>query len=217
MPPRILDLTRPLGPGARIYPGDPGFEAEAYAQHGRDGFYARRVCMPEHVGTHVDAPLHFVPGGVDAAGLPLWRLVAPARAVAAPEGRGAVEWGGVLEALRGCGLGAPGRGEWLVVATRGRLLAVSVAEALASLGAAGLAVDSMSPDEEPYPVHRVLLAAGVPILENVLVPGELLCRRFTLVAAPLPLEGGSGAPARVYAVLDGGRLGDWARGGGGTG
>ena len=207
---RVLDLTMPVGPGTRVYPGDPGFEAEAYAVHSRDGFYARRVCMPEHIGTHVDAPLHFAPGGLDAARLPLWRLIAPAWAAALPRGGGAAGWGEVSGALGGCGARlAPG--EWLVLATRGRVLAASVAEALVSLGAAGLAVDSMSPDDEPYPVHRVLLPAGVPILENLVVPGELLCRRFTLVVAPLPLLGGSGAPARVYAVLDGGRLGDEAQ------
>lgn len=199
----VLDLTRgPLGPETPVYPGDPGVEYEAYASLGRDGFYARRVCMGEHVGTHIDAPAHFVEGGAGVDELPLERLVAPAVAVDLSRGRGPVGPEGLLSALRGCGWG-PGvlRGSWLVARLGERRLTRAAAEALLEAGAVGLAVDAESPDEPPYPVHRVLLSAGAPIIENLSVPGLLLCRGFLLVAAPLPLRGGSGSPARVYALL----------------
>jgi arylformamidase len=199
----VYDLTRgPIGPGTPVYPGDPRFEAEAYATPERDGYYARRVCMPEHIGTHIDAPAHFAQGGDTVDRLGLGRLVAPGLALQLPGGDDPAGPGDLGEALGGCGLGAGAlRGRWLLLRTGGRRLTREAAEMLLDAGVLGLGVDTESPDEEPYPVHRVLLGAGVPILENLDIPVELVCRGFLLVAAPLPLEEGSGAPARVYALL----------------
>jgi kynurenine formamidase len=49
--------------------------------------------------------------------------------------------------------------------------------------------------------HRVLGAAGVPVFENVARLGRLPTRGFSLVALPMKIEGGSGGPLRVMAVL----------------
>jgi kynurenine formamidase len=49
--------------------------------------------------------------------------------------------------------------------------------------------------------HRVLGAAGVPVFENVARLGRLPTRGFALVALPMKIEGGSGGPLRVMAVL----------------
>jgi kynurenine formamidase len=49
--------------------------------------------------------------------------------------------------------------------------------------------------------HRVLGAAGVPVFENIARLGRLPTRGFALVALPMKIEGGSGGPLRVMAVL----------------
>jgi kynurenine formamidase len=49
--------------------------------------------------------------------------------------------------------------------------------------------------------HRVLGAAEVPVFENVARLGRLPTRGFSLVALPMKIEGGSGGPLRVMAVL----------------
>ena len=199
----VYDLTRhPLGPSTPTYPGDPRFEATTYASHQSSGYYARRICMPEHIGTHIDAPRHFDPQGASVDKLGIENLVAPAIAVEAGPGRGKIDGEEINAALHACGLAASVlRGKWLLVKTRGRLLGETAARLLLENEARGLGVDTPSPDEEPYPVHHVLLSNGVPILENLVIPRELVCRGFLLVAAPLPLEEGSGSPARVYAIL----------------
>jgi len=199
----VVDLTCcPLSEETEVYPGDPPVEAETYATYRVDGFYARRVCFGEHVGTHIDAPAHFVEGGLTVERLPLASLVAPGVALDVSRGSGEVGPEELEEALRECGLG-PGvlRGSWLILRLGDRWLGEEAARWLRAHGVVGLGVDSWSPDRDPYPVHRVLLGAGAPILERLRVPGLLLCRGFLLVVAPLPLRGGSGAPARVYALL----------------
>ncbi len=206
---KIVDLTRPLGPGSRVYPGDPPFRARTVATLESDGYYNREVCMSEHASTHIDAPAHMVQGGATAEELPLEKLVAPAVVLDLANACGPVTPRELVLAARRRRAELPGRGWWLLLRIGGgcRTVAVETAEWIAGNGLAGLGVDAPSPDEEPYPVHRVLLPAGVLILENLDIPAWLDGQTVTLIAAPLPLEGGSGAPARVYALLDNGELG----------
>jgi kynurenine formamidase len=49
--------------------------------------------------------------------------------------------------------------------------------------------------------HRVLGAANVPVFENVARLGRLPDRGFSVVALPMKIEGGSGGPLRIMAVL----------------
>jgi len=44
---------------------------------GTDGIYAQFVETALHVGTHIDAPMHYILGGKDVASIPLDRLYGP--------------------------------------------------------------------------------------------------------------------------------------------
>ena len=69
---------------------------------------------------------------------------------------------------------------------------------------AAVGIDTASIDHGPstrFEAHRVLAAAGVPIFENLDRLGELPPRGATLIALPMKIEGGSGAPLRAVAVL----------------
>ncbi|KSW11478.1 hypothetical protein CF15_01100 [Pyrodictium occultum] len=213
MPLRVVDLTRPLGPGTPVYPGDPPVMVETVAVIPRDGFYNRRVCLGEHSGTHVDAPAHMVEGGAPVDSVEASRLIAPALAMDLSNACGAVSSREIIAGLRLRRLPLPRRGWYLLLRIgRGcRSVSVEAAEWMARLGLGGLGVDAPSPDGPPYPVHRVLLSSGAVIVENLEIPRWLDGEKVTLIVAPLRLSGGSGAPARVYALLDGGRAGEWVQ------
>lgn len=49
--------------------------------------------------------------------------------------------------------------------------------------------------------HRALLPRGVVVIENLARLDRLPARGFLVVALPLPIRGGTGAPARVVALL----------------
>ncbi len=49
--------------------------------------------------------------------------------------------------------------------------------------------------------HRVLGAAGVPVFENVANVRRLPSRNFLVIALPMKIEGGSGGPLRMVAVV----------------
>jgi kynurenine formamidase len=52
-----------------------------------------------------------------------------------------------------------------------------------------------------FQAHRVLGAADVPVFENVARLGRLPDRGFAVVALPMKIQGGSGGPLRIMAVL----------------
>jgi kynurenine formamidase len=74
----MLDLTYPL---TTTFPAfAPGEEParRTYVTIEDDGYYMQEWRILEHVGTHVDAPGHFAPGGRTSEEIPLSELITPA-------------------------------------------------------------------------------------------------------------------------------------------
>jgi kynurenine formamidase len=74
------------------------------------------------------------------------------------------------------------------------------AEFLLDCGVELTGVDMPSVDQAPYPAHRVLLAAGVPIVENLTNLDAIGADFFELIVLPLRLAGRDGSPVRAIAV-----------------
>ncbi|HMK73188.1 MAG TPA: cyclase family protein [Myxococcaceae bacterium] len=71
---------------------------------------------------------------------------------------------------------------------------------------AGLGLDTASIDHGPskdFIVHRIAAAAGVPGLENLANLDQVPVTGAWIVALPMKIAGGSGAPLRVVALLSG--------------
>lgn len=62
-PETIIDLSNPVHPGIPVWPDFPSVSCEQTDWAARDGFTMEQVSMRSHTGTHVDAPLHFIPEG----------------------------------------------------------------------------------------------------------------------------------------------------------
>jgi arylformamidase len=194
---RIHDLTHVLGPATLMYPGDPPFRTTEVAGYADHGYRVSEIQLGTHAGTHVDAPAHFIPGGLAVDELPLAALIGPARVAdvdrALPVARGervllrsgwGHRWGhgGYFDDFPGL---PPD-------------LAQSLADAPAAL--VGMETPSLHPDEdEDLRLHRLLLEAGVLILEN-LANLEFLPDHVDLVALPMPFQGQDAAPCRVVAL-----------------
>ncbi len=70
----------------------------------------------------------------------------------------------------------------------------------------GIAIDTPSIDygkSEDFPAHRVLCGADKLAIENIANLDKLPCTGATLYAVPMNIENGTGAPARVFAILPG--------------
>lgn len=206
-----------------LWPGSAPFRAEVTKEYERDGFYSRDLHTPEHSGTHFDAPAHVAPGGAYAADVPAERLVVECAVLDVSDhcdgepdftmSRADVE---ELERRDGPlaeGSAALVRTGWDRFRTEperyaGRFpgLGPGAAEALIERGVVGIGIDTLGIDPghaAEAPVHRITLPAGLWHLEGLVGLGELPPRGALLFVGALKLDRGSGAPARVIALLPG--------------
>ncbi len=192
---RYLEATRALSPGVVVYPGDvvPGV-----TKRSREGFLITDLSLSSHSGTHIDAPDHYLFDGRTVDRLPIDLLIGPCRVIETT----ATEIG--REELEGRVDGATRLllKTWFSRRTR----FVAPFPALTPAGASylvnqgvrlvGTDAPSIEADGADGSVHRTLLGPGGAVIELLdlsgVPPGD-----YGLIALPLRLQGGDGAPARV--------------------
>jgi kynurenine formamidase len=208
---RVVDLTHVVEPGMPVYPGTEGPRFEAANTLERDGFVERLVSFYSHTGTHVDAPAHLLPGGRRLDDYPAEAFVGPALVIPVQGARVSVEdlrphqdrlqhsrflllhtgwdrfWG-KSQYFAGFPVLEPEAARWLAGQTE-----------LAGVGVDAISVDPVG--ETSLPVHRLLLARGQIIIENLTGLDRLGGGEVEVCCLPLKLAAADGAPARVVAIL----------------
>lgn len=217
MTPRTIDLSQPFFHNGAYNPDLPLPTVQLVRHVITDGFRLEELTLCTHVGTHMDAPSHALEDGPAIDQYPLDRLHGPGIAVdlrgAADETEITAEMlapydGRLVEAtiaLFVTGWGAKrGHTDWYV--NRSPWLGRSGAEWLTERQVAGVVIDHFSisgrgTSEKTLPAHEILLGNGIWIVEEAFLPDDLLEREgWYVVALPLRLVEGSGAPARVIAI-----------------
>jgi len=205
---RLIDLTQTLTAESTSYPGDVlAFTAERDEIGSPLATVSRFTSLEAHAGTHLDAPLHFAPGGADVTALPL--RFYPAIVIRI---NGAwIEAASVPEMCEGHAVlfatgwedhaGTPAYYEGYPTITR------AAAQLLVDRGVGLVGLDTPGVDsgaEHPsYPAHEILCAAAVPIVEGLVnletletIEGDVLFGAF-----PLKLAGLEGSPVRAVALV----------------
>jgi arylformamidase len=199
----FADLTLPIADGMLFNPDHFPPEITAYATLERDGWAARRLVLDSHLGTHLDAPSHFVAGAPDVDEADLAVLIGPAQVLHLDD----VVPGEVITAARlgpvtgprvllDTGWSARGLGQEEYFG-RAPYLAPDTARALLDAGTRLLGVDIPSVDLDGG-VHVALLGGGCLIVENMTGLG-VLPGSCELIVLPLPIAGGDGSPVRAVA------------------
>jgi kynurenine formamidase len=228
---RVVDMTYAINGKLPAWPGDDKtFEAQTVATPEKDGYFARSFWMLEHYGTHMDAPGHFPPGKLTLDQIPVAQFFGPAAVIDVRDeaaknsdyrltvariekwesAHGRVPRGAIVLLLTGWASRWPDQARYRNTDASGVMhfpgYSVEAAKVLVARGASGLGIDTLSIDYGPskdFEVHRVDLPAGLFNLENLANLDQLPEAGAFLIAAPIKLEGGSGGPVRVFALLPG--------------
>jgi arylformamidase len=206
---RVIDLTVPLKDGMR------GVTFETFKELEKDGWNARMLHLYSHAGTHMDAPLHFGVNDTTIDRISPERFLADAWVIDAPAVRSNMLIG--IEHLMDVkdrlveGEGLLFRTGWHrfidTPAYRDALPRMSMALALwcvkkrvGLIGVEPPSVASLTDMQELQEVHRILLGGGIVVVEGLCNLEEISKPRVKIIALPLKIEGGDGAPARVIAI-----------------
>lgn len=196
-----IDISIPIHAGMVVFPDNPSIEIDTISHVDRgDNYTLSELTMGSHTGTHIDAPIHFLPGGATTEDVPVEHLIGPARVIEIKDPE-AVK----AEELRVHNLAA--RERVLFKTSNSQrfsnssqfvhdfvYIAEDAASYLASLNTLAVGIDSLSAGNPE--THRTLLRAGVVILEGLNLAG-ISQGRYELVCLPLKILGGDGAPARA--------------------
>jgi arylformamidase len=219
-----IDVTVPIENGMAVWPGDPETRIERFHSIARgDGENISTVSMCLHAGTHMDAPLHYFEQGIAIDQLPLDAVIGPARVLNLadlpgcdihPGDRLLLKTPAPHQPSHPTDAPAPPTHEHTnplyarAPQSRDRQGAVRPAPTSLTPDAAKylidhriqlVGIDALSigpPNEEGDEVHRLLLAAGIWIIERLdlaaVAPGD-----YDLICLPLRIPGADGAPARA--------------------
>jgi arylformamidase len=210
---RYLDISVPTKEGMPVWPGSSGVAFD-WVSRIEDGSVANgsTMQMDVHVGTHIDAPLHFVSGGASVGKISLDTLIGPALVLAVPDAEAITA--DVLDSLE-----VPERTERLLLKTRNSglwrssprkfrkdymALTECSARWVVGRGIRLIGIDYLSIQRfhDGPEVHQILLGAEVVIVEGLdlhdVEPGG-----YELTVLPIRLDGIEAAPARaVLRVLE---------------
>lgn len=196
-------------------------------------YSAYTIATPEHGGTHLDAPIHFAEGQDTAEAVALERLVAPAVVIDIQEAatsnpdallqttdieefeaaHGRIRPGTIVLVRTGWAARWPDVERYLGDDTPGDAsklhfpgISESAARTLVERDVAAVGIDTASLDHGPskdFVAHRVLMEAGIPGFENVADLTQVPPRGARVIALPMKIAGGSGAPLRIVVSLPG--------------
>jgi kynurenine formamidase len=189
------------------------------------------IALSEHSGTHLDAPIHFAAGKPTADQVPLERLIgaavvvdvsakadadpdyliAPADLEADEAANGAIPEGAIVLFRTGWSKRWPNVKPYMGDDRPGRTddlhfpgLAPETAELLASRGTHAVGIDTASMDRgmsTDFQTHQILAKAELSGLENLANLDQLPARGAYVIALPMKIGAGSGAPCRVVALI----------------
>jgi kynurenine formamidase len=213
---RVIDLGHPLREQDPSWSGKPAFDRDGTPQNGR-------FESEEHFGTHLDAPSHFG-GQWTTEAIPADRLVRPGVCinvtgkpedyqvtladVKAFESRhGTIPEGAIVLFATGWDARWSDRKAYMNERRGAKHfpgIGQDAAKYLVERKVAGIGIDTPSVDygpSEKYETHNITNPANIYHVENARNLTKLPPTGFTVVVAPINLAGGSGGPARVFALL----------------
>ena len=226
-----IDLSYDFSEKTNYWTTEDGFKKEVVAEGKTDkGYYysAYKFSAPEHGGTHLDSPKHFAEGRKGVDELPVSQLIAPAVKIdvsakseqnrdylitvedltAWESANGKIpdnsivlfqtDWGkfwsdrakymgaeGDQKHFPGLG---PDAAKWLI--QNRKVNAVGIDTASIDYG-----------QSQTFDTHVALMSENIPAFENVANLEKVPTKGAQIIALPMKIKGGSGAPLRIVAFI----------------
>lgn len=204
-----FDVTATLNPATTpVYEGDAPMKFDFLKDMRKgDVLTLSLYSLGAHSGTHIDAPMHFVAGGVSIDRVALDPLIGPARVINIADGVQAIDaaelnrhsWRSAERVIFRTRSSARG---WMASSTFHRdfaYIAPDAAQLLAGASVKLVGIDYISAEKfgAPAPTtHRILLGKGIPIVEGLALEG-VSAGDYDIIVLPMKVAGHEGAPARA--------------------
>ncbi len=200
---RYIDISWPLNPGMTTYKNRDDFSVvktkEWHVHHMRES----RMNCGAHVGTHIDAPAHFIESGGFIESVALENLIGPCLVVDLSDVKGSIQQSDLEKITM--------TASRVLFKTKNSerafddpfdpnfiFLSETAARYLVQKGIVCIGIDylGIERNQPGHPTHKILLGAGIAIIEGLRL-GNVLEGEYQLLCLPLALRGLDAAPARA--------------------
>lgn len=220
---QFSDLTHTLNSQVPTWNGSCGFEQTIKMDY-EQGCRVQAVKMHAGIGTHMDAPSHFIPNGKSISDIPLENLIVPACVidVSAHASKDFMVSEADLTAYEKEFAKIP-KNSLVIIHTgwsqywndpqkyrnpneNGEMqfpgISAKVAEILIERDVAGIGIDTLSPDgaDMTFPVHHIILDAGKYIIENLCHCEKMPPKGGFVIALPLKVKEGTESAIRAVGL-----------------
>ena len=231
---KLVDLTHVFDESTIHWPTAKPFQWQKETWGKTPGGYwyaSASFAASEHLGTHMDSPIHFAEGQATTDLVPLRQLIGPAVVIdiarqcaanrdyqlspvdiaAWEKTNGQIPAGAIVLVRTGWAAFWRDRARYMGTAAARDIgglhfpgVAPEAAKVLVARRVDGVAIDTASLDHGPstdFRSHRILNGAGIYGLENVANLDRLPVAGATVLALPMKIRNGTGGPVRVIALL----------------
>lgn len=192
---KFIDISRDVM-SCEVYPGDPEPRLDAVKSiASSDEYNLSKISMCLHNGTHMDAPLHFLPNGDDICSFSPEVFIGPCTVVEVSE---KMLTGAFIEEY------FPRNSKRILIKSHGKaVFHETAASELAYAGYVLVGTDgaTVEPPDNDGRTHKMFMVNNIAILENLdlenVTPGD-----YFLVAAPMKISGAEASPVRAMLIAD---------------
>src|SRR3989344_3522422 len=197
----IIDLTLSIDNKTPNWLGDPEIVIKQFSTVEKDAIGKKVLMFHSHFSTHVDAPSHMVANGKTLSDYPIEKFVGKCIVL---DVRGQKEINANLDSVK--------EGDIVFFLTShsdkmyykdyfysNPVLTPKTAQGLVDKKIKIVGLDSPTPDNEPYTLHKLFFKHDILIVENLVNLKGLAGKRFECYILPLKIKDGDGAPCRVIA------------------
>ncbi len=210
---KTVDLSHTITPGMPLYPGTEPPEFTTPATIEKDGYRETKYTFTSHIGTHIDAPAHIIPGAETLDRLSIEQFTGPGCVIDLTGIPGTaiepshlkphealVENSEFVLLYSGWSRywGNPRYFKNYPVLTDHAALWLA-GFPLKGVGGDMISVDGPGPGD--LPVHNILLGRGILLIENLAHLERLPRDGFVFYCFPLKLAEADASPVRAAAVL----------------
>jgi len=198
-----IDLTMHLDEKTPVFPGSPKPEIIQISTIESKGYNEKKISFSLHTATHIDAPRHMIQNGKTLDEYPIDTFIGNAIVL---DVVGQKEIHADLSKVQKDDIifFYTGQSKHTYEPTyfkNNPVISKYTAKELIDKQVKIIGLDSFTPDDEPFLIHRMLLKRDILIVENLINLEKLVNKRFTCYILPLKICDADGAPCRIIAKI----------------
>lgn len=199
----FFDLTMPIDESTPVFPGDTKQVIKQHATIKKNGWNEKRLTINSHFSTHIDAPFHMIKSGKKLTDFPIENFIGEAIVI---DVKGQRKIKSNLENVKKGDIVFfyTGHVEKLYSAgffNNNPVISKETAQKLIDKKVKIVGIDSYTPDNKPFPIHKLFFKHEILIVENLINLNRLKGKRFQCYILPLKIQDADGAPCRVIGII----------------